>query len=69
MVLALSTQLQKQYARSTQVKPRVKNFVDFYIEKAPTLVSSIGYVPLPAEGYHLDNVYFNRSKVGTVFEG
>jgi phosphate transport system substrate-binding protein len=45
------------------------SFVDFYIQKAPTLVSSVGYVPLPAEGYHLDNVYFNRGKVGTVFEG
>ena len=56
-------------ARSAQVKPGVKNFVDFYIKQAPTLVSSVGYVPLPAEGYHLDNVYFNRGKVGTVFEG
>jgi len=24
-----------------------KGFVDFYIEKAPTLVTSVGYVPLP----------------------
>lgn len=55
--------------RSVQTKPAVKDFVDFYIEKAPTTVSSVGYVPLPAEGYHLDYVHFNRGKVGTVFAG
>jgi len=56
-------------SRSAQTKPQVKNFVDFYIKKAPTLVSSVGYVPLPAEGYYLDNIHFARGKVGTVFEG
>jgi phosphate transport system substrate-binding protein len=56
-------------AKSAQTKPALKEFVDFYIEKAPMLVSSVGYVPLPAEGYHLDNVHFNRGKVGTVFAG
>lgn len=56
-------------ARSAQIKPEVRRFVDFYIKRAPSLVSSVGYVPLPAEGYHLDNVHFNRGKVGTVFEG
>jgi phosphate transport system substrate-binding protein len=56
-------------ARSAQTKAGVKDFVDFYIENAPTLVSSVGYVPLPAEGYHLDYVHFNRGKVGTVFGG
>lgn len=55
--------------RSAQNKPEVKDFVDFYIKKAPTLVSSVGYVPIPAEGYYLDNVHFTRGKVGTVFEG
>jgi phosphate transport system substrate-binding protein len=56
-------------ARSAQNKPAVKNFVDFYIEKAPKTVTSVGYVPLPAEGYQLAYVHFNRGKVGTVFEG
>ncbi len=56
-------------ARSAQNKPEVQRFVDFYIEKAPALVSSVGYVPLPAEGYHLTNVHFHRGKVGTVFAG
>ncbi|MBF2006731.1 MAG: PstS family phosphate ABC transporter substrate-binding protein [Chlorogloeopsis fritschii C42_A2020_084] len=56
-------------AQSAQKKPGVKNFVDFYIENAPKIVSSIGYVPLSEEGYHLAKVHFNRGKVGTVFEG
>lgn len=55
--------------RSAQVNPAVKRFVDFYINQAPTLVSSVGYVPLPREGYHLDYVHFNRGKVGTVYGG
>jgi phosphate transport system substrate-binding protein len=55
--------------RSAQNKPEVQEFVNFYIQKAPALVSSVGYVPLPAEGYHLANVHFNRGKVGTVFAG
>ena len=41
----------------------------FYIKRAPTVVASVGYVPLPAEGYHLDYVHFHRGKVGTVFAG
>ncbi len=56
-------------AKAAQTKPAVKNFVDFYIKKAPTSVSSVGYVPIPAEAYHLDYVHFNRGKVGTVFAG
>ncbi|MBW4683945.1 MAG: PstS family phosphate ABC transporter substrate-binding protein [Komarekiella atlantica HA4396-MV6] len=54
---------------SAQKKRPVKEFVNFYIEKAPKIVSSVGYVPLPNEGYYLDNVHFYNGKVGTVFEG
>ncbi|PSB30465.1 PstS family phosphate ABC transporter substrate-binding protein [Chlorogloea sp. CCALA 695] len=56
-------------ARAAQTNPAVKEFVDFYIKKAPTSVSSVGYVPLPADAYRLDNVHFNRGKVGTVYGG
>jgi phosphate transport system substrate-binding protein len=56
-------------ARSAQLKPAVRRFVDFYIQRAPTRVSSVGYIPLPAEGYRLTYLHFNRGKVGTVFEG
>lgn len=55
--------------KSAQKKEAVKDFVNFYIKKAPTTVSSVGYVPLPEEAYYLDNVHFNRGKAGTVFEG
>lgn len=54
---------------SMQRKPGVKKFVDYYIQQAPNLVNSVGYIPLPDEGYHLDYVHFNRGKIGTVFEG
>ncbi len=56
-------------ARAAQTNPAVKEFVDFYIKKAPLSVSSVGYVPLPADAYRLDNVHFNRGKVGTVYGG
>ncbi|MDJ0799235.1 MAG: PstS family phosphate ABC transporter substrate-binding protein [Calothrix sp. MO_167.B12] len=56
-------------AQAAQAKSAVKNFVDFYLQAAPTTVSSVGYVPLTAEGYKLDKVHFTRGKVGTVFAG
>ena len=56
-------------ARAAQTNPAVKEFVDFYIKKVPTSVSSVGYVPLPADAYRLDYVHFNRGKVGTVYGG
>ena len=55
--------------KSAQKKPALRDFVNFYIEKAPTKVSSVGYVPLSKDAYYLDKVQFNRGKVGTVFEG
>jgi phosphate transport system substrate-binding protein len=55
--------------QSAQNKPEVQHFVEFYLNKAPKLVSSVGYIPLSDEGYHLANVHFNRGKVGTVFGG
>ncbi|MFB2917690.1 PstS family phosphate ABC transporter substrate-binding protein [Aerosakkonema funiforme] len=56
-------------ARSSQIKPGLRDFVAFYIQQAPTLVNSVGYIPLPAEGYHLSWIHFNNGKVGTVFDG
>ncbi|MBW4446470.1 MAG: PstS family phosphate ABC transporter substrate-binding protein [Spirirestis rafaelensis WJT71-NPBG6] len=54
---------------SAQVKPEVKEFVDFYLAKAPKLVNQVGYIPLSEEVYHLDLVQFNQGEVGTVFNG
>jgi phosphate transport system substrate-binding protein len=33
------------------------------------VVRSVGYVPLPDDGYHLIEVKFYNSKTGTVFDG
>lgn len=54
---------------SAQKKEGVRDFINFYINKAPTTVSSVGYVPLPEEAYDLDKVHFTTGKAGTVFEG
>jgi len=56
-------------AKAAQEKPEVRAFVEFYLENADKLVSSVGYVPLPEEGYRLGLVHFHRGKVGTVFVG
>jgi phosphate transport system substrate-binding protein len=55
--------------QSAQVKPEVKEFVDFYLANAPRLVNQVGYIPLSEEAYHLDFVQFNQGEVGTVFNG
>ena len=54
---------------SAQSKVELHNFVEFYMKKAPTLVSSVGYIPLPKEGYQLIYQHFYNGKVGTVFGG
>lgn len=55
--------------QSAQNRLELREFVDFYISKAPTLVKSVGYVPLSAEAYHLDKVQFFNGEVGTAFDG
>ena len=54
---------------AAQKNPALKEFVEFYLEKAPEVVSQVGYVPLPEEGYLLTQIHFQRGKVGTVFDG
>ncbi len=54
---------------SAQNNPVMRDFVDFYTEKAPQVVAQVGYVPLPPDGYQLINTHFHRGKVGTVFDG
>jgi phosphate transport system substrate-binding protein len=36
-------------AKETAARPEVKAFVDFYLENAADLVSSVGYIPVPDE--------------------
>ncbi len=54
---------------AAQNNGNLKNFVKFYLDKAPTIVPEIGYIPLPEEGYHLASVTFHNGEAGTVFEG
>ena len=56
-------------AKYAQNKPEVRAFVEFYLKNANRLVNSVGYIPLPEEGYHIAFVHFERGKVGTVFAG
>ncbi|HEY9811391.1 MAG TPA: PstS family phosphate ABC transporter substrate-binding protein [Halomicronema sp.] len=55
--------------KSAQNNLKVKEFVNFYLQKAPLSVPAVGYIALPEEGYRLAFVHFQRGKVGTVFEG
>lgn len=50
-------------------KPEVKEFVDFYMKHAPTLVKEVKYVPLPASIYSVNVEHVNKKKLGTVFGG
>lgn len=54
---------------SSQNKGVVYQFADFYIQKASTIASSVGYVPLSDEAYKIDYVHLYKGKVGTVFGG
>jgi phosphate transport system substrate-binding protein len=56
-------------AKAAQENPALQDFVELYLKKAPDLVSKVGYVPLPEDGYQLTQIHFQRGKVGTVFEG
>ncbi len=52
-----------------QKSPALENFVEFYLKNAPAIVSKVGYIPLPGEGYHLASVTFYNGEAGTVFDG
>lgn len=56
---------------STQAAARseVASFVDFYLENAPSLVSEVGYVPLPEEVYALAAERFARRVSGSAYVG
>ena len=56
-------------AASAQKNKSLREFIDFYLDQAPELVTEVGYVPLPEEAYHINKVTFHKGEVGTVFEG
>lgn len=54
---------------SSYKRPEVKEFVEFYLQKASTLVEQVKYVPLPAEAYKTAMEHVQKGKVGTAFAG
>lgn len=50
-------------------KPEVREIVEYYIANAPTLVTEVKYIPLPAKAYATALKNFNSNKLGTVFGG
>lgn len=50
-------------------RPEVKEFVEFYLKHAPTLVKQVKYIPLPDRAYKLAEERFARKVTGTVFGG
>ncbi|MFB2736500.1 PstS family phosphate ABC transporter substrate-binding protein [Umezakia ovalisporum] len=55
--------------RSLSGRGILYKFTDFYIQKAPEVISSVGYIPLPEDGYRLNYIHMYQGKVGTVFDG
>jgi phosphate transport system substrate-binding protein len=50
-------------------RPELKEFVEFYLKHAPTLVKQVKYIPLPDRAYKLAEERFARKVTGTVFGG
>jgi phosphate transport system substrate-binding protein len=50
-------------------KPEVREFTEFYLKNAPTLVKEVKYVPLPDRVYAVGADRLKGGKVGTAFGG
>jgi phosphate transport system substrate-binding protein len=50
-------------------RSEVKEFVEFYLKNAPTLVKQVRYVPLSSKAYSLAMQRFQKGEIGTVFGG
>ena len=53
--------------KTSSEKPEVANFVNYYIDNAPTLVAETGYVPLSTEAYKLVKARFTAGTTGSLF--
>jgi phosphate transport system substrate-binding protein len=49
--------------------PKFKEFIEHYLNSAPSIISSVGYVPLPVEAYELAKSHFYKGKEGSLFGG
>ncbi len=50
-------------------RPEVREFVEFYMKNAETLVREVKYVPLPAKAYTYNVEHANKKVLGTKFGG
>jgi phosphate transport system substrate-binding protein len=50
-------------------KPEIKEYVEFYLKNAASLVTQVKYVPLPASAYTTGADHVKKGKIGTVFGG
>lgn len=50
-------------------KPEIKEFVEFYLKNAPSLVKQVKYVALPQSVYTINAEHLQKGKIGTVFGG
>ncbi|HEY6366122.1 MAG TPA: PstS family phosphate ABC transporter substrate-binding protein [Candidatus Binatia bacterium] len=56
-------------SKKSMDKPEVKEFVEFYLKNAPTLVKQVKYVALPQSAYTINAEHLKKGKIGTVFGG
>ena len=50
-------------------RPVIKEFVEFYMKNAATLVKEVKYIPLPANAYQYNIDHFGKKTLGTKFGG
>jgi len=56
-------------SKKSMDKPEVREFVEFYLKNAPTLVKQVKYVPLPQNIYTIAAEHLKKGKIGTMFGG
>lgn len=56
-------------AKTAQENPVLEKFVEFYLQKASSVVAQVGYIPLPESAYKLASIHFQKHQIGTVFNG
>ncbi|XGC82234.1 PstS family phosphate ABC transporter substrate-binding protein [Bdellovibrio bacteriovorus] len=56
-------------SEASMKKAEIKDFVNFYLSNAATIVPDVKYVPLPAKAYETGKEHVKKNKLGTVFGG
>ena len=56
-------------SKQSAERPKVEQFIEFYLKHAKTLTKEVGYIPLPDEAYQLTLARFQKRVTGSVFGG